>query len=97
MIETKNIRVAPIVVSQAILSAGAYLIEHPDATRSDYSLAGLEGALRAYGNAVATDSKLRDKFLDSLVAAEREGKLRQRYLDKVVEKCEQSARRGAVR
>ena len=88
-IDTRNVRVAPIVVSQGIMSAGAYLLEHPEATRAEYSLAGAEGALRAYRNAVAADPKLRDKFLDGLL----EEKSRAKYVTAVVTKCEKSMKR----
>jgi hypothetical protein len=92
LIETKNKRVSPIAVSMAMFSAGAYLIEHPGATRTELSLAGVEGALRAYGNAIATDPKMRDKFLDRLVAAQNDGKLAETYVSPVVRKCEESER-----
>ena len=92
LIETKNKKVSPTAVSQAIFAAGAYLIEHPEATRTDLSLAGVEGALRAYSNAVTADPKMRDKFLDGLLAKQSEGKLLESYVTAVVAKCEQSER-----
>jgi hypothetical protein len=92
LIETRNNKVSPVAVSQAILSSGAYLIEHTDATRTELALAGVEGALRAYSNAVAANANMRDRFLDRLVAAQREGKLLDRYVRAAVAKCERSQR-----
>lgn len=88
LIETKNKRISPTAVSQAMFSAGAYLIEHAEATRTELSLAGVEGALRAYSTAVAANPKMRDKFLDGLLQAQSEGKLLEGYVTPVVAKCE---------
>jgi hypothetical protein len=90
--ETKNKKVSPTVVSQALFSAGAHIIEHPDSTLTDQSLAGVEGALRAYSNALATDPKMRDKFLDGLLTLQSEGKLLESHVNGAVAKCEAAKR-----
>ena len=46
------------------------------------------GALVAYRTALAADRKMQDDFLDSLVAADAAGKLREVYVDALIAKCE---------
>jgi len=92
LLEVKNKRIGPTVATQAMFSTGAYVIEHPNASRADQVLAGVEGALRAYENAVKADEKTRDKFLDDLVAAKAAGKLREVYVDNAVKHCEETAK-----
>lgn len=88
--ETKNKKAQAIVVPQAVFSAGAWLIEHPESTHAEQALAGVQGALVAYRTALAADPKVRDPFLDGLVAAESEGKLRETYVDAQIARCEQT-------
>src|SRR5436309_3244927 len=76
LLEVKNKRIGPTVATQAMFSVGPYIIEHPNASRADQVLAGVEGALRAYENAVKVEEKTRDKFLYDLFAAKAAGKLR---------------------
>ena len=93
LLETKNKSVAPTVGAQAMFSSGAWLIEHPEASRADLVLAGVEGGLRAYTNAVSKDEKLRDGFLDQLVAAQAAGKLKETYVDAAVKPARRRIRR----
>ena len=88
MLEAKNKKIGPTVVTQALFSTGAYLIEHPQASRLEQSFAGVQGALRAYRNALAADPKMRDKFLDELVQADNDGKLLATYVKPAIDKCE---------
>jgi hypothetical protein len=90
LLETKNERIAPVVGGQAMFSTGAWLIEHREASRADLVLAGVEGGLRAYTNAVSKDEELRDKFLDQLVAAQAAGKLKETYVDAAVKHCDET-------
>lgn len=92
LLEAKNKKIAPTVATQAMFSTGAYVIEHPDAPRADQVLAGVEGALRAYENAVNADAKLHDKFLDELLAAKNAGRLKEAYVDAAVKHCEEPAK-----
>jgi hypothetical protein len=39
LLETKNKSVAPVVGAQAMFSSGAWLIEHPEASRADQVMA----------------------------------------------------------
>jgi hypothetical protein len=89
-LDVKNKRISPTVVTQAVFSTGAYLIEHPDASRAEQVLAGVEGALRTYENAVKADKKTRDRLLDELVAAKAAGKLKEAYVDDAVRRCEKA-------
>jgi hypothetical protein len=90
LLEVKNKAVGPLVATQAMFSAGAYLIDHPDASRADLVAAGIEGSLRAYGNAVSKDEKLRDTMLDELIAAQAAGKLKETYVAGVVKHCDEA-------
>jgi len=92
LLDVKNKRIGPTVATQAMLSTGAYVIEHPNGSRAEQVLAGVEGALRAYENAVKSDEKTRDKFLDELVAARSAGKLREAYVDNAVKHCEETVK-----
>jgi hypothetical protein len=88
----KNKKIASTVVTQAMFSTGALVIEHPNATRAEQVLAGVEGALRAYQNAVKADEKTRDRFLDELIAAQTADKLNETYVDGAVKHCEETAK-----
>jgi len=90
LLEMKNESVGEAVVTQAMFSWGAFMIEHPKASRADLVMAGVEGGLRAYTNAVSKDEKLRDRFLDQLVAAQAAGKLKETYVDAAVKHCDES-------
>jgi hypothetical protein len=90
LLETKNKKIAPAVATQAVFSAGAWLIEHPESTLTEQVLAGVRGGLAAYRVALAADPKMQDQFLDSLVAADAAGKLREGYVDAQVAKCEKA-------
>ena len=92
LLDVKNKKIGPTVATQAMLSTGAFIIEHPNASRAEQVQAGVEGALRAYENAVKSDEKTRDRFLDDLVAAQAAGKLKEVYLDGAVKHCEESAK-----
>lgn len=88
LLETKNKKIAPTVVTQAIFAAGADLIEHPDATSEDHAVAAVQSALRSYAIAIAENPHMRDAFLDDLARADAEGKLREVYVHGVMAKCE---------
>lgn len=62
---------------QAILSAGAFTIEHPENAGDSLLVAraGLHGALLAYKATVAAEPKRASQFFDDLVALEDQGKL----------------------
>jgi hypothetical protein len=90
VLEMKNESVGEAVVTQAMFSWGAWMIEHPEASRADLVMAGVEGGLRAYTNAVSKDEKLRDKFLDQLIAAQAAGKLKETYVDAAVKHCDET-------
>lgn len=62
---------------QAILSAGAFTIEHPENAGDSLLVAraGLHGALLAYRATVAAEPKRASQFFDDLVALEDQGKL----------------------
>ncbi|HXH40414.1 MAG TPA: hypothetical protein VNN08_17420 [Thermoanaerobaculia bacterium] len=90
LLEMKNESVGEAVVTQAMFSWGAWMIEHPEASRADLVMAGVEGGLRAYANAVSKDEKLRDSFLDQLVAAQAAGKLKETYVDAAVKHCDEA-------
>jgi hypothetical protein len=92
LLDVKNKKIGPTVATQAMLSTGAFIIEHPNASRAEQVQAGVEGALRAYENAVKSDEKTRDRFLDELVAAQAAGRLKEAYLDGAVKHCEESAK-----
>jgi len=92
LLETKNKKIAPTVVTQALFAAGANLIEHPDATRQEQAVAAVQSALRAYAIAVAAEPRMRDAFLDGLAKADAEGKLREVYVDGVIASCEAAER-----
>jgi hypothetical protein len=90
LLDVKNKKIGPTVATQAMFSTGAFVIEHPNASRAEQVLAGVEGALRAYQNAVKADEGTRDRFLDELVAAQGAGKLKEAYVDGAVKHCEES-------
>ncbi len=62
---------------QAMLSAGAFVIEHPESSTDKLlvSRAGLHGALLAYQVTVAAEPKRASRFFDDLVALDSQGKL----------------------
>lgn len=92
LLDVKNKKIGPTVATQAMLSTGAFIIEHPNGSRAEQVQAGVEGALRAYANAVKSDEKMRDRFLDELLAAHAAGKLKEAYLDAAVKHCEESGK-----
>jgi len=92
LLETKNKKIAPMVVTQAMFAAGADLIEHPDATREDQAVAAVQSALRAYAIALAAEPRMRDAFLDDLAKADAAGKLREVYVHGVMTKCDAAER-----
>ena len=92
LLDVKNKKIGPTVATQAMLSTGAFVIEHPSGSRVEQVMAGVEGALRAYGNAVKIDEKTRDRFLDELVAAKAAGKLKEAYVDNAVKHCEETTK-----
>jgi hypothetical protein len=92
LLDVKNKKIGPTVATQAMLSTGAFIIEHPDASRYEQVQAGVEGALRAYENAVKSDEKMRDRFLDELVASQAAGKLKEAYIDGAVKHCLESGK-----
>lgn len=92
LLETKNKKISPTVVTMAIFGTGAYLIEHPESTRAEQMLGGVESALRAYSVAVAADPAMKDALLEDLLRAQADGKLREVYVDAAVAKCEASMR-----
>lgn len=77
------------IMLQGIISAGAFVIEHPDQANDAraVSFAGVQGAIRAYRSLIATDEARRHPFMDHLVelaAADRLGE----YVEPHLEDCE---------
>ena len=62
---------------QAVLSAGAFAIEHPDDSTDKLLTAreGLRGALFAYRATVAAETRRASKFFDELLELDTQGKL----------------------
>jgi hypothetical protein len=77
------------LVLQAILSAGAFLLENPGRAweRRAIWAAGVEGALRTYRRAVAEAPSLRSVFLEELVKLEEAGRLAE-YVDRHAPACD---------
>ena len=77
------------IVLQGTISAGAFVIEHPD--RADdsraVSFAGVEGAIRAYESLVASDADRRHPFMDRLVELAASGRLAE-YIEPHLRDCE---------
>jgi hypothetical protein len=92
LLDVKNKKIGPTVATQAMLSTGAFVIEHPRGSRAEQVMAGVEGALRAYENAVKVDEKMRDKFLDELLGAKATGKLGETYVNNAVKHCEETSK-----
>jgi len=76
---------------QAILSAGAAVIDYPEIEK-DYlatARAGIQGALRAYQATLKAEPKRRNSVLDDLLARQAAGTLDEYIRPKLVE-CEQA-------
>ena len=84
-----NERLTGAILIQAVLSGGAYLIEHPEAESEPRAIwiAGVEGALRTYRRALELEPEMKSEDLDELVELERAGKLAE-YVDRFATQCD---------
>jgi hypothetical protein len=79
---------AGALLVQAVLSAGAYVIEHPENSADGLMVAraGLHGALLTYQATVAAEPKKARPYFDQLVALDTGGKLDD-YLNPKMSDC----------
>ena len=77
------------LIKQAYYEGGAYLIQHPERVNDQLTIyiAGVEGALRAYSNAVAKQPTKRDASLDLLLKAQADGQLATLIHERVRDRC----------
>jgi hypothetical membrane protein len=80
------------VTSQAMFSAAAFAIEHPDQVRnrSAQYYEGVQGALRVYESLVKTTPDASSAFLDDLLAKRDSGQLADHLAALARERCKQS-------
>jgi hypothetical protein len=77
------------IILQATISAGAFVIEHPDQANNPraVSFAGVEGAIRAYRSLIATDEARRHPFMDRIVELADADRLGE-YIEPHLKDCE---------
>jgi hypothetical protein len=82
------------LLAQQAFSAGAYLIEHPEASASPETLdlAGVEGVLRAYEAILKVQPKAHQALLDDLLDRKAKGRLAA-YVYEAAKKCRTLARK----
>ncbi len=78
------------IVNQMAISSAAFIIEHPNKSKDEQSIAtaGLLGALRAYQAVLKQDPDSRWPYLDKVVQMRDQGKLDD-YVSDTRRKCEQ--------
>jgi len=91
LLDGKNKAVSPLVVTQGLFGAGAYLIRHKDQAEDELriSRAGVESALTAYRNAAAVGKKYADKFYESLLDRQEAGTL-DGYVEGKLRECREA-------
>lgn len=73
----ENYTYAPTIVTQMLLSSGAFVIENPEKAKDDKAqyLAGVEGVLKAYQSIIKEQPQTRSKALDDLLQKQSQGEL----------------------
>lgn len=76
------------ILLQGLFSAGAFVIERPDkaADRRAVTVAGVDGALRAYRSILEKEPERRSPFLDDLLKRDEAGTLGE-YVDSKLPSC----------
>ena len=85
LLEHEN-KKASFVVLQSVFGGGAYLLKHPDSTKDQQAVAGVESALRAYERAKKIDPEVKDAFLEDLLKS-RDAKKLSDYVTPHLKKC----------